>query len=80
MMDALLRKDRWRYSLLIALAIVGLEIDVFSNPFAPEFVLCRLSSVLDESTRDRSAIAMLQILPGLRAGDHRRIKVGFDDR
>ena len=50
MMDALLRKDRWRYSLLIALAIVGLEIDVFSNPFAPEFVLCRLSSVLDESS------------------------------
>ena len=50
MMDALLRKDRWRYSLLIALTIVGLEIDVFSNPFIPEFVLCRLYSVLDESS------------------------------
>ena len=50
MMDALLRRDRWRYSLLIALAIVGLEIDVFSNPFTPEFVFYRLFSVLDESS------------------------------
>jgi hypothetical protein len=50
MIDALLRKDRWRYWLLIALAIVGLEIDVFSNPYIPEFVLCRLYSVLDESS------------------------------
>lgn len=50
MMDALLRKDRWRYSLLIALAIVGLEIDVVSNPFTWEFVFYRLFSVLDESS------------------------------
>jgi hypothetical protein len=50
MMVALLRKFRWRYSLLISLAIVGLEIDVVSNPFTWEFVFCRLTSVLDEST------------------------------
>jgi hypothetical protein len=49
MMGALLRKDRWRYSLLIALAIAGLEIDVLSNPFTWEFVFCRLFLVLDES-------------------------------
>ncbi|MGO9597351.1 MAG: hypothetical protein ACLP7Q_04955 [Isosphaeraceae bacterium] len=50
MMDALLRKHRWRYSLLIVLTIVGLEIDVLSNPFTWDFVLCRLFSVLDESS------------------------------
>ena len=50
MMGALLRKGRWRYSLLIALVVVGLEIDVFSNPFTWEFVFCRSFSVLDEST------------------------------
>ena len=53
MMDAHLRKDRWRYSLLIALSIVGLEIDVFSNPFIPDFVLYRLFSVLDESSAEQ---------------------------
>jgi hypothetical protein len=47
-MGALLRNDRWRYSLLIALAIAGFEIDVVSNPFNSEFLLCRLFSVLDE--------------------------------
>ncbi len=50
MLDALLRNDRWRYSLVIALAIVGFEIDVLSNPFTPQFVLDRLNSVLDESS------------------------------
>jgi hypothetical protein len=50
MMNALLRRDRWRYSLLIALAILGLEIDVFSNPFCPEFVFLRVFSVLGESS------------------------------
>jgi hypothetical protein len=49
-MGALLRKDRWRYSLLIALAIAGFEIDVVSNPFTSEFVLFRLFSVVDESS------------------------------
>ena len=50
MRDALLRKGRWRCFLLIALAIVGLEIDVVSNPFTWEFVLCRLFSVVDGSS------------------------------
>jgi hypothetical protein len=49
-MGDLPRKDRWRYSLLIALAIAGFEIDVVSNPFSSEFVLCRLFSFLDESS------------------------------
>ena len=49
-MGALLRKDRWRYPLLIALAIAGFEIDVLSNPFTSEFVLYRLFSVVDENS------------------------------
>ena len=33
--------------LIVAMAIMGLEVDVVSNPFSPEFVLARVFALLD---------------------------------
>jgi hypothetical protein len=47
--------------LLIVLAVVGMAVDVFSNPFGPEFVLSRIHCVLD---RDMPGPDALEVSAG----------------